>query len=250
VVAWNNLVDVVHAQHIAEHPSTRILALKSGNHAVLTDLYRNGQAVAILSGYRGETMKGLVQVDPPCDRRDFEAIKAATFAELHRDWRSAIEWIEPVAKRYPHWAGPSFHFGRALLNRGEAARGREQLRRALSACPEWLAPSDQLCRALTQLGELTEAEHVLRKAIAVNEWWLSGKLQLAELLAYKDDEEARDVARGAEKGIRAKTRRHPRLPIAQRMLCRALQLQGRLDEAQAAALRAKELRVRLCASSP
>jgi predicted Zn-dependent protease len=86
-----------------------------------------------------------------------------------------------------------------------------------------------------------EAERELRAGVSLNPYWIEGKLDLAELLAQANGKEARIVAADAERTSRKLMSRRPLDPRGPYTLCRALQLQGRIEEAQAAALLAEEL---------
>jgi len=135
---------------------------------------------------------------PDVDKR----IEDGVFAWQRADWKSVKERMGPVAERYPHWAGPSFHLGRALANMGEWENAEAALLRSVAANPAWFEARNVLVWVLSERRQFAKAELAIRDGLALDSGWWLGRLALGTcLLRLGRNEEARSAALEAEGDI-------------------------------------------------
>lgn len=246
VAGWDELLDIFHAKRVAAHPSVRVLAIRNGHHLFTGDLHRAGKLVPLLTELVEGGAPDMCEVDPPLEPEVEQRIADTVYAGQREDWEEATERIRPVVERYPDWAGPSFHYGRALANLGDWKSAESALARAVGANPRWALPREDLAEALCEQGRQAEAEVVIREGLAFDPNWWAGHLSLGEcLLRQGRAEEAQAAARLVESGVRGSLAKRPAWAKGHLALAGALLQQGRAEEAHAAARQAMELNPQL-----
>ncbi len=106
VVAWDDLLDVFHAQRVAAHDSVRVLAVRGAEHEFARQLLARGAFWPLMSELVEGRTPAICKVDPALDPDDVERIGEAARAHCRGDLTAAIAALAPVAKRYPDWTAP------------------------------------------------------------------------------------------------------------------------------------------------
>jgi pimeloyl-ACP methyl ester carboxylesterase len=200
VAGWDALIDVFHAQRVAELAPVRVLALKNHVHSFMSALHTEGKLLPlVLELIEGGTPE-ICQVEPRLAPGIEERIAATVFAEQRGEWQRVAREISPVAERYPDWAGPNFTLGQALSKLGDWTGAEAVQARAVRANPGWTKPRGFLVRAMRKRGGLVEAEQVLRDGIGLDADWGYGHLTLARCLLEqgRKDEAGLAARRAAE----------------------------------------------------
>lgn len=248
LAGWDDLVDVFHAQRVARSPSVRVLGLPEG-HSFAKRLYRAGDYWPFITELIEGGMPQICKVEAPLELDELKRIEDTIFAGQRADWGTVKAQIAPVAERYPDWAAPNFHLGKALAEMGDLEGAETALARAALVnprcvldSPHWSQARDELVRVLNAQGRSGTAELVVRSGLASDpKWWL-GHLALGEcLLRRGQKEEARFALLEAEQGIRVIVANHPEFAPGHLALSRALTQLGQPEEARSAERRAAEL---------
>ena len=198
VAGWDALIDVFHAQRVAELAPVRVLALRGHVHAFMSVLDDEGRLLPLIFELTEGGTPDICEVEPRLAPGVEERVAATVFAVQRGEWEQAVEEIGPVAERHPHWAGPSFTLGQALSNLEDWAGAEAALARAVRAKPGWTQPRGLLVRAIRKRGRVDEAVQVLRDGLDLDAEWGYGHLALARcLLRQGREDEAKAAARRA-----------------------------------------------------
>jgi hypothetical protein len=200
VAGWDSMLDVFHAQRVAQLPSVRVLSLPQMGHTAALTLKRIDALTPLITDLADGRTPERCDVAPPL-AADLQArIAGHVFAMAQRDWEGAATSIRLVAERYPDWAGPWFSLGEALARLSDWAGVEEAQRTAIDANPMWFRARILLGQSLVEQGRAEEAVAVYRAAISLEPEWPSGHRGLGECLTRlgRHDEAGESLRRAAE----------------------------------------------------
>lgn len=121
VAAWDDLLDVFHAQRVAEFPSVRVLGVP-GEHGFLKALGDREEFWPFITELvEGDTMN-VCDVKPQFAQDIIDHLGNAAFALGRGEKMAAMRILIPVAERYPDWTAPDLVAVRCLLTEGGLAR--------------------------------------------------------------------------------------------------------------------------------
>jgi pimeloyl-ACP methyl ester carboxylesterase len=198
VAGWDALIDVFHAQRLAEFPQLRVLALRGYIHSFISALHSEGKLLPLVIELSEGGTPEICEVEPQITSDSEERIAATVFAVERSEWEPVVQEIAPVAERYPDWAGPNFTLGQALFNLEDWEGAEAVQARAVRANPGWTQPRTILVSAMLKRDRLGEAELVVRGGLDLDAKWGYGHLSLARcLLRQGRKEEGRAAAHRA-----------------------------------------------------
>lgn len=122
-VSWENLLDVFHAQRVADVPSARVLGVPISKHILAVELDGKGELWPFLAALFEGGTPNIAEVKPPFGAETVECLHNAILAWGRKDWKTLIREIRAVADRHPEWPAPHAALKRAIGQRAVAASG-------------------------------------------------------------------------------------------------------------------------------
>ena len=114
VVAWDDLLDVFHAQRVAEFPSVRLLGVP-GEHGFLKQLGERDEFWPFISELVNGDIMNVCEEKPRFAPAIIKRLGEAAFARGRGDEDHAMRALIPIAERFPEWDAPDLVAVRSML---------------------------------------------------------------------------------------------------------------------------------------
>jgi pimeloyl-ACP methyl ester carboxylesterase len=114
VSAWDDLLDVFHAQRVAEFPSVRVLGVP-GEHDFLKGLRDRDEFWPFITELVKGDLMSVCETKSQFDQYIIDCLGDAAFALGRGDRTGSMRSLIPIAERYPDWAAPDLVAVRSLL---------------------------------------------------------------------------------------------------------------------------------------